>query len=163
MKETNINAIGPGQLRPGSFGKVSKVQTGKLSDDFDAVLSTATVPDVAGNSTANGPSLLEELSAPLPLIRADKQETDLSSRLASALDLVDQYARLLDDPSKDLRTVDAALTALDQMARDLSDESQSDSAVPKDLSAVIDHLVLTATLERIKLDRGDYLDLPTGS
>ncbi len=163
MEEINSNAIGSGRLMPTAPGNRPKAEGAAPSKAFDAVLSKVSDPGIIDESTANGSASLQELSAPLPLIREQEQGMDLSSEIETTLDLVDQYARLLEDPSKDLKTVDSALAALTQKAQNLAEGTDPDSPVPQALGAIIDQVVLTATLERFKLDRGDYLDPLTGS
>ena len=153
-------------INPDSLSKVSsstqtqgKSQTNAPSGVFSQILA-----DQLGETYTEAPQDqgLPELEAQLPLNRlqalADPAPDRLISAgndLASALDRLDTYAQTLADPDKTLRE---AAEILDTLSGEIADlQSRMGDSSDPDLNGILSHLSTLVAVERVKMDRGDYL------
>lgn len=114
--------------------------------------------------TADSPSS-SDISPTLPeidgQIQAEKIRFDLHKsqpvpQLDGMLNLLDQYAKILQDPDKPLKQAWQILEQLTRDTQSLDDQFKKDTLIDNDLKGIVDHLLTTVELEQIKFRRGDY-------
>lgn len=79
-------------------------------------------------------------------------------RTSRAIDLLETYSKALSDPQKTLRDVEPELTAFVSETESLYNEYLLAGNDNPRLKNVMEDLLRTARLERIRFQRGDYLD-----
>jgi uncharacterized membrane protein YhiD involved in acid resistance len=89
---------------------------------------------------------------------ADKS-TEITEKISSSIDLLEEYASWLLDPEKTLKQAYGLLKDLDQQTRELNQELELSPKADQKLKQIITQLTTTAQVEQIKINRGDYLDL----
>lgn len=130
--------------------------TKAVSGDFSQTLSQAM--EAGKPSNEHSASLGEVQACTYRPIEEPAQET-LASRTGSLLDLMDNYAQDLGNPSKSLKDIAPMLNTINERASDLLTQSQSQSLTPQDepLHKIASEVALTAQMEVIKFQRGDYI------
>jgi hypothetical protein len=124
------------------------------SGDFSATLNRAM--ESASTSGAPATSLGEIQPCVFQPIEAPAEEP-LVSQMGSLLDLMDNYANDLGNPSKSLKDIAPLLDTMNTRATELL--KQSETLTPQDdsLRRVASEVALTARMEMIKFQRGDYV------
>lgn len=106
------------------------------------------------------PSALPELQSPLNLAFTDTSfdPQKYAQKLETSLDLLESYAALLNDPDKTLKQASELLDQVLDQIQGLEQDLKSANAPDSDINRILGQISTTARLERIKLDRGDYLN-----
>lgn len=106
------------------------------------------------------PSGLSELQSPLSLAFTDTffDPQKYAGKLETSLDLLESYAALLNNPEKTLKQASELLDQVLDQIQGLEKELKSANAPDSDISQILNQILTTASLEKIKLDRGDYLN-----
>ncbi|MBF0119738.1 MAG: hypothetical protein HQK79_12960 [Desulfobacterales bacterium] len=73
------------------------------------------------------------------------------------LNLLDNYAQSLGDPSKTLKDIEPLITAIQNSAQDLTKEANDTLKDFPSLKKIAMECAQTANLELIKFERGDYV------
>lgn len=104
-------------------------------------------------------SSLSEIQSPfkIPLAGQNFDLQAYAQKLSSSIDLLDAYAAVLNDPTQTLKQASGLLDQLLGQLQGLEQEFQDADKANNELSAILVQLTTTARLEKIKLDRGDYL------
>ncbi|MCP4117865.1 MAG: hypothetical protein GY737_21185 [Desulfobacteraceae bacterium] len=156
MKETRFNIGDLHRISNRTPKNTDGVGKNKPSGGFDTILSNTLADNDPADTLA--PSSLGEISSPVPVLPMDEPGIDIPAGIDTALDLFERYTLLLGDASKSLRDIAPVLTELTGQARRLAEQVQDTPSVDTRLSAIVDHMLSTATLEQFKMERGDYTD-----
>jgi hypothetical protein len=144
------------QIVPVSDNQLLKPQTktaGTSSGDFSASLNRAM--EAESPSSAPAAALGEIQASTFQPIEAPAKET-LVSNTGSLLDLMDDYAHNLGNPSKSLKDIAPILDTINERATELLKQSQT--LAPQDgLHRIASEVALTARMEVMKFQRGDYV------
>lgn len=108
------------------------------------------IQDTQDGVSATVPSRLGEIQATLP---AGKISSPAINQAEGLLNLMDTYAKNLEDPGKSLRQIEPVLKAMKNQAATLLTASGNDAH----LHALAQRLAVTAAVETIKFNRGDYV------
>jgi hypothetical protein len=141
---THISIISPSGGRSPRSGGTQGTDKG-----FGQRLALA-IQDTQGGVPAAPPNTLGEIQATLP---AGKNGSPAITQAEGLLNLMDAYARQLQDPGKTLRQIAPVLNAMKNQAATLLSASQGDVQ----LHAIAKQLAVTAEVETIKFHRGDYV------
>jgi AAA domain len=145
------------QIVPVSDHQLLKPQTktvGTSSGDFSASLNRAMG---AGNPSSAPAAALGEIQAStFQSIEAPAKET-LVSNAGSLLDLMDDYAQNLGNPSKSLKDIAPILDTINERATELLKQSQTLAPQDDSLHRIASEVALTARMEVMKFQRGDYV------
>jgi|GEM_PF-1849441 len=115
-----------------------------LSQTDEGIDASGGLPEIeATNYTAN----LSQIS--------NTSFADLAQDITKALDQLDTYAQWLADPEKTLRQADTLLGQINDGVQDLLARAESES--DNGLQDILTHLSTLVTVEKIKMDRGDYV------
>ncbi len=162
MEETKFNIGDLHRISNRVPGNKEAGRKDKPSGGFDTILENTLADNDPGEALTDAkkyePSSLGEISAPLPALPMDDTSIDLPTGIDTALDLFERYTELLGDASKSLRDIAPVLTDLTQQTHRLAEQVQDEPSVDTRLVAIIDHMLSTATLEQVKMERGDYTD-----
>lgn len=116
-------------LSRGAAGKVESGQAAALSEPTGTHLNPAIAP------SAN----------------------DIAGQTDSLLELLESYADGLENPGATLKDLAPLLDRIEEGARQLMDSADRSSSAGSDLKHIAAQTALTATVEYIKFQRGDYL------
>lgn len=106
------------------------------------------------------PSGLLELQSPLNLSFTDTSfdPQKYAGKLEASLDLLETYAAFLNDPDKTLKQASELLDQILDQIQGMEQDLKSANAPDSDINQILNQILTTASLEKIKLDRGDYLN-----
>ncbi len=162
MKETKFNT---GDLHRISNRTPEAKEGGRKAKPavgFDTILSNTLTNNDPGEALTDANKVelspLGEIFTPAPASLVDDTDIDIPTGIDTALDLFERYTELLGDASKSLRDIAPVLTDLTQQAQRLAEQVQTAPSTDNRLTAIIDHMLSTATLEQFKMERGDYSD-----
>jgi uncharacterized protein YoxC len=145
---TRITAVPESQaLHPQQ--KPAKTSAGGFSETLSRAMETE-----KPSSTAAG-SLGEIQACGFQPIETPTET--LVRRTDSLLNLMDTYAQDLSDPSKSLKEISPALDTINQHATELLEQSKTLSPKDDALTGIASQVALTARMEVIKFQRGDYV------
>ena len=126
--------------KPGAAKK-----TGQSFQDVLSRLSDAQSGKVkTSQSTRNTESILPTGSFDHPIL----------NQAETLLQTMEQYQQELLNPGKNLKEIEQTLARMRGQAQNLKSESAS---LPPTLKALTDRITLTAEVESLKFDRGDYV------
>ena len=126
-------------------------------DDFKKILEVSverTAPHTAKIQSA-------ALASPVSAIRFQAPSPDYNrltvERVDNFLNLLDNYRNQLADPQMKLRSIETVIKMIDKEKEQLS--SVQDSLTKEDgLKDIVNRILITASLEVMKYNRGDYID-----
>lgn len=159
MTEINSSKDALSKISTPSKSREAKTESSAFPSDFSRIFSAeleGMTPDSPPISEGSGE--LPELSATFAASRISQTGAESSGAVAKAaaiLDRLDTYARDLADPDVSLRGAHNLLEQIDGDVQDLLSTSQEEKGAG--LREIIDHMAALVAVERIKLDRGDYL------
>ena len=130
-------------------------QTSIFSDILAQRLGDSLAQELEETSSLGG---LPELEASYAARRCQASQAavaDLARDITAALDQLDTYTQWLADPDKTLRQADTLLEQINDGIKDLTvrAESESDNRIQE----ILNHLSTLVAVEKIKMDRGDYV------
>ncbi len=136
-----------------------KSSSSQQDGSFDKIL-TNQLDKTKPTDILNPSSTLSEIQSPfkIPLEAASFDPAKYSQKVAASLDLLETYAAFLNDPEKTLKEASGLLDQLLNQTHGLKQEFDASNASNSDLKEILNHLLTTVTIEKIKLDRGDYLN-----
>ncbi len=141
----------------GRFGKILADQTQTTPSEKN--LQTIPSEPLPGLSEIEGAFNLQRLT-PLPA-----ESSQLAEKLVASLDLFEKYAAFLSDPDKNLKQAYGVLeqvlarvqTLAGEMEQQQWSETESSPAMKTGMKDILNQLLVSARVEQIKFDRGDYL------
>ena len=145
-----------------SKSKGRKLEPSALPSDFSRILS-AEMDSIASGETqeSSEPGGLPELQATYTAgisrieLTAPDLVPDSAGQVAAILNRLDTYAQHLADPGKSLRQVHGLLDGIDKDIQQLTADTEEGGDTR--LKGIIDHMASLVAVEKIKLNRGDYL------
>jgi len=142
-----------------SFDKILSEQFNSPLETKDSLQSSQGLPELEGvykAATINHPDRSEELT----------------QKISTSIDLLETYASWLSDPDKTLKQAYTLLEELAQQTSQLNQEVSQEATPQSDqksdkppktdqsLKQIITQLTAMVEVEQIKINRGDYTDLP---
>jgi hypothetical protein len=127
-----------------------------LNDDFKNILKASVERTEHHQAKTQSPALMQPISAIKfqPLSSENKSIT--IDRLDNLLNLLDNYQKQLADPQVSLRRIEPLMNTIEKEKEQLS--SVLDSLASEDgLKDIVNRTLITASLEVIKYNRGDYI------
>jgi hypothetical protein len=162
MKETKFNIGDLHRISNRVPEDKDRARKNKPSGDFDTILSNTLTNNDHGEALSDTkkyePAPLGEIASPVPASLVDDTDSDIPAGIDTTLDLFERYTVLLGDATKNLRDIAPVLMDLTQQTQRLAEQVQADPSADNRLTAIIDHMLSTATLEQFKMERGDYSD-----
>jgi hypothetical protein len=163
-----MSTINNQHIPGGEYNRISRSGNGKpttkpghiLEKSFASILSQSidTKEESPRSTSVNTLYGLSEIQSPIPVMANEPSQAPLLDGLDGAVTLLESYAALLGDPSKNLKEIYPALQALIHSVDTLAGNNRRDVAVPDDLDTMVQQLVSIARIEQAKLIRGDYTD-----
>ena len=151
MKITGIDEI----INNGNANKTTRKQ-GAEGDAFKNILKSSLERTGQQPAKVQQPSSINSLSAARlqPLSPAIKNAT--VERVDHLLNLLDNYRKQLADPTMTLRKIEPVMNTIIEEKEQLA--SMLDSlAGEEELKDIVNQTLITASLEAIKYNRGDYI------
>lgn len=141
--------------------EAQKKNTPVLKGDniFGQLLSEQLGKTMSSEAQENA-SVLSEIQSPLNMAFTDTSfdTKAYAGKLATSLDLLETYAALLNDPNKTLKQASELLDQVLNQVQGLEKELKTSNAPDADLNKILNQILTTASMEKIKMDRGDYLN-----
>ena len=140
---------------------VPKPQQTKKADGqgFKKALNSALEPlkpAASQSSPANALGGLGEL-APTTLTPIEPASQSIFDRTNFLLDKLDNYSRDLEDPAKTLKDIEPLIATIQDDALKLLDETEKTGTADTELQEIVNKTALTARMEYMKFNRGDYI------
>lgn len=137
-----------------------ETQTTNTGDAFQKTLEK-TLNEQNLQQTESAPtSTLSEISVsalnPITSCLQSSSET-VVQKTDSLLNLLDQYSRDLNDPGKNLKEIAPLIETIKTDAQELMNEAQQTLAADDALNEIATQCAVTANVEYLKFERGDYL------
>lgn len=134
-----------------SQSTLKKTTDTSFQDSLNKALEAKTAPQPSAAAPALG-----EIQAPafIPVAPPEAKVITQTSRL---LDLLSEYANDLEDTSKSLRDIEPLVNTIRNHADDLLKETETMDAPDETLRKIASEVALTARLESMKFNRGDYI------
>ena len=151
LQETSRNAISSnrGKLVSGQkalFGEILE-QFNPLTKTGKSAPSSPELPELAGTYKASALNLPDN-------------ENTLTEKISESMDLLDTYASVLSNPENTLKQAYELLENLSEKNRQLTEELDQSPTTDQGLEKILTHLATLVKVEQIKINRGDYNDLP---
>jgi hypothetical protein len=126
------------------------------NDDFKNILKASVERTPHHQAKTQPPALMQPISAikfqPLP----PENKSITIERLDNLLNLLDNYRKQLADPQVSLRRMEPLMNTIEKEKEQLS--SLLDAIASEDgLKDIVNRTLITASLEVIKYNRGDYI------
>jgi len=126
------------------------------NDDFKNILKASVERTAHHQAKTQSSTLMQPISAikfsPLP----PENKRIAIDRLDNLLNMLDNYRKQLADPQVSLRRIEPLMNAIEKEKEQLS--SVLDSLASEDgLKDIVNRTLITASLEVIKYNRGDYI------
>ena len=126
------------------------------NDDFKNILKASVERTPHHRAKTQPPALMQPISAikfqPLP----PENKSITIERLDNILNLLDNYRKQLADPQVSLRRMEPLMNTIEKEKEQLS--SLLDAIASEDgLKDIVNRTLITASLEVIKYNRGDYI------
>jgi len=134
------------QKKDGSFNKIltKQIETGNNKAFLN---KTPTLPEIEGSFKAQNLD---------PDIKLKPDQTDVTKKLDSSLNLLEKYASWLQDPGKTLKQSWSLLEQLRDQTKTMTREVKDDTNFTSDLKNILNQLSTIVEVEQIKFNRGDY-------
>ncbi len=134
----------------------SKKNISRVGDElFKKTLDKAIKIKDTSETEKTGNRPLGEIHA-LPLNPVEDLSNDFQDMTNQLLDLLESYARDLGNPDKTLREIEPKAKALKKEAEELMEKAEK-SPHDKALHKIATESAMTANIEYIKFNRGDYI------
>jgi hypothetical protein len=126
------------------------------NDDFKNILKASVERTAPHQVKTQSPALMQPISAiKFPPLSPENKSVTIE-RLDNLLNLLDNYRRQLADPQVSLRRIEPLMNTIEKEKEQLS--SVLDSLASEDgLKDIVNRTLITASLEVIKYNRGDYI------
>jgi hypothetical protein len=126
------------------------------NDDFKNILKASVERTAPHQVRTQSPALMQPISAiKFPPLSPENKSVTIE-RLDNLLNLLDNYRRQLADPQVSLRRIEPLMNTIEKEKEQLS--SVLDSLASEDgLKDIVNRTLITASLEVIKYNRGDYI------
>ena len=147
---SNIIPVSENQIT-GPRAHVKKTTTDCFQDSLAKALETKATTE----SSQHLPALPE--IQPNAYLNLETQAEKIVHRTSHLLDLLGRYAEDLDNPAKSLKGIAPLLDTITEKADDLIRETENMGAPDEKLRKIASDVALTARMERIKFNRGDYI------
>jgi hypothetical protein len=124
--------------------------------DFKNILKASVERTAHHQAKTQSPSLMQPISAiKFPPLSPENKRVTID-RLDNLLNLLDNYRKQLADPQVSLRRIEPLMNTIEKEKEQLS--SVLDSLASEDgLKDIVNRTLITASLEVIKYNRGDYI------
>ena len=128
------------------------------SQDFKKALDSALEPLKPATSQNNPVNVnaLGEL-APTTLTPIEPAPQTIFDRTNFLLDKLDNYSRDLENPAKTLKDIEPLIATIQDDALKLLDETEKAGTTDTELQEIVTKTALTARMEYMKFNRGDYI------
>ena len=125
-------------------------------DDFKNILKASVERTAHHQAKTQSPALMQPISAiKFPPLSPENKSVTID-RLDNLLNLLDNYRKQLADPQVSLRRIEPLMNTIEKEKEQLS--SVLDSLASEDgLKDIVNRTLITASLEVIKYNRGDYI------
>lgn len=148
-----MNKIIPISENPAIYpqGNVQRMSTDLFKQSLEKAMEAK-----ESSGVPHGPGALGEIRAAafLPINSASENVTLQTNQL---LDLLDDYARNLNNPSKSLRDMAPLMDEISLNAQELLHETEKMPPNEEKLREIASSAAITAQVELIKFKRGDYV------
>lgn len=158
MKEITPDINGTKGLSRTGQEKQNKTANTGLTGEFSKILSDHLADDQ--NLSTESETGLSELGATYAaqLAQASLANSSLiPEQISQTIDLLEQYANHLSNPQSSLKQAYNILGQVSLQANDITSSLEEESDVFSPLKEVLVHLSTLVEVEKIKLNRGDYL------
>ena len=131
--------------------KTQKQKTGMFQQNLDAARAKRQATETSPGSMA---PLGELTSTTFPTISTPS--SGIANKTNGLLDLLDAYARDIENPNKTLKEIEPLIVSIQKKAYQLMEEA--DKIIPDhaELKRIAEECAVTANVEYIKFYRGDY-------
>ena len=127
-----------------------------LNDDFKNILKASVERTAQHQAKTQSPALMQPISAIKFQPLSPETNSITIDRLDNLLNLLDNYQKQLADPQVSLRRIEPLMNTIEKEKEQLS--SVLDSLASEDgLKDIVNRTLITASLEVIKYNRGDYI------
>ena len=104
----------------------------------------------------------DEVSAPRrvdfpPLLDRGLVEHSVLQHAYDVLDLLEEYSQALHNSHMTLKAIEPILTRIEQEVKGLEVQSGANVAQDDELAGIVNEIAVTARLEALKFQRGDYI------
>ena len=123
---------------------------------FSASLENALSPKTQNNAGIGQTSALCEPQSPI-ISQPDASPADVVGQTDRLLGLLESYATGLENPGATLKELASIVTMMKDEARQLMASTDTHTAGENDLNGIAVKAALTANVEYIKFQRGDYI------
>ena len=126
---------------------------------FDKILTNQIEEDRNSTPIKNSTRLPEiESSFKAQQLNLSLNQAQISKQLESSLSLLEKYASWLGNPDKTLKQAYDLLTEALARTESLDQEFRKHTNVDTDLKHILNQLMTTLEVEKVKFNRGDYSD-----
>jgi len=128
----------------------------KSDNTFALILDRATdaVHREAGSKDTPGSVAQVARTASCKVSHIDRQTFQHASKV---LDVLEEYAQALENPQKSLKWIEPIVTRMQQELKGLDVGSISYVGQHEELAELVNQIAVTATVEALKFQRGDYV------
>jgi len=157
MNQINSQAVNIDKISTLNQDIKSKILRQKGDGAFNEILTGKI--DKTGNNTALGNKKeLQEIDGTFNAqkINLELDTTQFTQKLDSALNMLELYAQILQDPDKTLKQAWSILEQLTANTQALDEEFKNNTLFNNDLKSVLTNILTTVEVENIKFNRGDY-------
>jgi len=151
MDIQNINSLG----QSAKITRQESVQS--QAKEFQDYLDSFSEKTVAAHSSHVKPSGNIQDVQPVPFVKMTSPQREIVEKVDSVLDLLDTYVLNLKNPNKTLKDIEPALLDMKQAADRLYKEHHLHEDKGSHLTQLVNNLQVTASVEYIKFQRGDYI------
>jgi len=147
---------------PEIFNKLSARPEPPKKDDhlpqkgFGAVMAEHLDQSSESSPASKAGPALGELFAPSPLGFSSRNPESVPESIGTALDLLDQYAKGLEDPSTSLKELYPVLEDIGERTEVLAEEITAGAPGGGELKETLDQIITMVNVEQAKMERGDY-------
>jgi len=149
---TQINSI-----HENAVTQTGQRSSAKPAGDFRGSLETALVRNSEGTAEGGRAAALGEPQAAHFNSVVTSATNDIAGQTDSLLDLLESYAEGLENPGTTLKDLAPLLDRIRDGAQELMSSTDSDTSADDELRALATQTALTANIEYLKFQRGDYL------
>ncbi len=135
----------------------SKISQQKSDGSFDKILTNQIDKSSKGTASNRG-NHLQEIDGTFNAqkINLSLDKTNFTQKFDSSINLLELYAKTLQDPEKTLKQAWNMLEKLTNNTKTLEQELQGTVLANKELKNILTQLLTTVEVENIKFTRGDY-------
>ncbi|MCP4673663.1 MAG: hypothetical protein GY857_20440 [Desulfobacula sp.] len=135
----------------------SKFSQQKGDGSFDKILTNQIDKGSRDTSSASEKKLQEiDGTFNVQKINLALDKTQFAQKLESSINLLESYAKMLQDPDKTLKQAWSTLEQLTSGTKTLEQEFKDHNFSNSELKSILTQLLATVEVENIKFARGDY-------